>query len=923
MNSASSDRCKTCGMTLADGVCPSCKTLVVGAQATVDIPSEVEAAAQKKANLFGRYILIARIGQGGMGTVYRAWDGALNRICAVKTLLPNLDTDSDVTYREQVDRFLREARTAARLSHPNIVQVYDVGSVDNTHYIAMEYVPGETLKRYHDRIVLEETQGGSTSRVRRDRLEKTLWIMHDVIRAVGLAHLQGVVHRDIKPENIFLTVIGEKTVPKVGDFGLAKEITESRRITMSGTALGTPYYMSPEQAEGKRDVDARSDVFSLGSVLYEMSTGSLPFQGEGSMGIMRAVVDKDPLPPHKINTAIDRDLATIILKALEKERQRRYADGEALADDLKRHLLGETILARPATLVYRIGKKIRRHRIAASLLTVALVLLTAVGVYAIVSGRLQRAVVKELKEEKGHVEDERARLEREKALQEQAMKTAMPGWMIASEVTAEFYKKEADMGKVWKRLETALKILDDSIAIRPTAPAHFYRGRIYLMYLDYDRAEQDFTQAATLDDKMAEARVFLGLTHMGRFAETFIDEDHPQIQRREEGVKFLLRAEEELKHIGETVVGEEFLPFIALVKTLTLIGKQDHDQSLAQLNEGFQRYRREEFLYWSAIVAYYAKQGHLSPALFAERALEIRPQYPEACILLGCLEEDVGTRTEIFTKVIAINPRMSAAYLNRGDALMHHGDYQKAESDFSAAIALRPLMAEAWEHRSRAKNERKDYGGALADIDRAIELNPRDPHMLVRRAEIKAENNHLQSAKEDYAAALKIGVEHSSFYYRMGSLLWKMNDYDGAIEHFDRAIALEPNESRYYYDRGVSKMYKTDNLGALKDYNKAIELDPKNIVALYFRGRILSGFGYHERAIADLKKAIEIDPKYSTYFYNEGIARLYLGDAYERKGDDVSAVIEWKKAGQLSSKVQDAVKPRIRRAETRLKNKGM
>ncbi|OHB77690.1 MAG: hypothetical protein A2Z34_09775 [Planctomycetes bacterium RBG_16_59_8] len=968
-------------------------------------PPEVEEAARREKNIFGRYILIEKIGQGGMGVVYRAWDTTLNRPCAVKTLLPNLDAESDVTYREQAERFLREAQTAAKLSHPNIVQVYDVGAVGDVRYIAMEYVPGKTLKKYRDRITTEEKKGGSTSRLLRDRLEQTLWIMHDTIKAVGHAHAQGIVHRDVKPENIFLASSGEKIVPKVGDFGLAKEIGESRRITLSGTAVGTPYYMSPEQAEGRRQVDARSDVFSLGSVLYEMTTGKTPFEGEGVVEIMRSVVEKDPLPPRKLNPAIDEDMQTIILKALEKEPRRRYADGEAFADDLKRYLLDETIRARPATLVYRIGKKLRRHRVASSLIGSILLLLLLVGSYAILSGLKQKEKVRGLETEKGRVEGEKAQAEKDREIHDRAAKIAMQGWMIVSEVTAEFYKKETDMGKVWKRLEAAVGKLDESIAIRPTAPAHFYCGRVALLRMDYDRAEKDFTDAAALDKEFAEAFVFRGIVHMSKFAEQYVDPRHRKEFRRSGSIERLSDAVEDLRRISGSAVKDEYQPFRRLVDAFALLDESNPQPSLDKMNEGYQTFKREEFLYWAGVVEYIRNNAAKVKDLLSQ-ALEIRPQYPEAIALLACLEADDDKQIELFSKAIAINPRFASASMNRGDVFEEKKEYAAALEDFNTVVRLRPQWAVAYEHRGSLRNGMGDPAGALEDFGKAIELAPTWAHLYAQRGEIssllgfraktrdpakaawydteaardfetalkidpndasayyhrgrmKTRRNDqdgaiadftkglqlkpsvnlyasragareakkdLRGAIEDYTAAIALETHNFSpagLHHSRGRLYWELNEQDNAIADYTRSLQLSPKSAGVLYDRGVARMYKKDLNGAVGDYNRALELDPDYILALYFRGRCRLGLGDHDGAIGDLTRAIEIDPKFTVYFYNEALARLSLGDARGAKGDLVGAIAEWKRALELAPSLKKELLPRVKRAEERLKEKGL
>lgn len=891
--------CDKCKAALVEGICPSCKTMVIPSlsaaspSATSDfcarpaLPQEVVEASRREKNLFGKYILIEKIGQGGMGVVYRAWDTSLNRSCAVKRLLPNLDAESGVTYREQAERFLREARMAAKLSHPNIVQVYDVGAVGEARYIAMEHVPGETLKNRRDRITTEEKKGGSTSRVLRDRLEKTLWIMHDVIKAVGHAHKQGIVHRDVKPENIFLTAAGESVIPKVGDFGLAKEVGESRRITLSGTALGTPYYMSPEQAEGKREIDARSDVFSLGSVLYEMATGTMPFEGEGVVEIMKAVVEKDPPLPRKLNRAIDGDLQTIVMKALEKEPRRRYADGEEFAEDLKRYLLGETIKARPATLVYRIGKNIRRHRVASALVGSAMILLLAVGAYAIVSGLEQKEKVRGL-------EGEKAQAEKDRELQDRAVKIAMQGWMIVSEVAAEFYKRDADMGRVWKRLEAAVGKLDESIVIYPTALAHFYRGRIHLLRLDYDLAERDFTTALSVDKEFPEAYLFRSATWMAKFAEQYVDPRHRKEFRAIDTGAYLAKAAEDIRSISGSQIKEEYLPFRHLAEAFALLDEKDTQPCLKKMKEGYELFKKEEFLYWAGVVEYIRNEESEVRRLLS-RAVEVRPQYPEAITVLTCLDSDDDKQIDAFSKAIAINPRFASAYLNRGDVYRGKKENGPALEDFDKVVHLRPGWPVAYEHRGSLRKDMGDLAGALKDLDKAIQLSPGWAHLYERRGSVKEYMDIVAMARrkerervtplaaeamKDYDTAIKLDPVNGAAYYSRGIMKNRQGDKDGAIADYTKALEIKPSEN-LYSTRAQARENKGDLPGALEDYTAAIALGTTGALlpGLYhLRGQLLWEMREYDRAIEDYDSAIALDPGVAGFFYDRGVSKMYKDD---------------------------------------------
>jgi eukaryotic-like serine/threonine-protein kinase len=275
----------------------------------------------------GRYELHRRLGRGGMAEVYLARDQLLDRPVAVKVLFPALATDAGF-----VERFRREAQAAANLQHPNIVSVFDWGEANGTYFIVMEYVEGHTLA---DTLRDE-------GRLHPDRAAE---ITADIAAALGFAHRNRVVHRDVKPGNVLITRDGGV---KVADFGIARAISDSsdQNLTKTGSVMGTATYFSPEQARGA-PVDPRSDLYSLGVVLYEMITGRPPFVGDSAVAIAYKHVQENPVPPRRIDPALPETLEAITLKCLAKNPANRYPSAQDLRADLRRYLDGSRIMAEP------------------------------------------------------------------------------------------------------------------------------------------------------------------------------------------------------------------------------------------------------------------------------------------------------------------------------------------------------------------------------------------------------------------------------------------------------------------------------------------------------------------------------------------------------------------------------------------------
>jgi tetratricopeptide (TPR) repeat protein len=424
------------------------------------------------------YEVVDELGRGGMGVVYLARKIALGRLCALKMILAGAHAGLGA-----LARFRAEAAAIARLRHPDIVQIYHVGEADGLPYLELEYLPGGGLDQ-----VLDGTPRPTETAAR---------MVEIMARAIAEAHRQGIVHRDLKPANILLDATGR---PKVADFGLAKVLDSDHAITRSRAVLGSPSYMAPEQAEGEvRSVGPTADVYALGAILYELLTGRPPFRAATALLTLAQVKESDPVPPSRFQPGLPGDIETICLKCLEKTPAGRYPSADALAEDLRRFLSGEPILARPVPTWVRVWKWARRRKALAGAFAgvAALVLILLVG--ALYYNSRLRVSVRE------------ARAAQSDALK-QRERTFHNLNQLVFEVHDKLGKNPATRSARRQLLDTALAGLDEiAESAKAAAPdtsravAHQKLGDIYREISRMPDARKQYEAARALAEDLLEA----------------------------------------------------------------------------------------------------------------------------------------------------------------------------------------------------------------------------------------------------------------------------------------------------------------------------------------------------------------------------------------------------------------------------------
>jgi serine/threonine protein kinase/DNA-directed RNA polymerase subunit RPC12/RpoP len=346
-------------------------TLAVGPSTVVmknpsvskDAPAEPKGGILKKT--FGKFEVIREIARGGMGIVYKVHDPDLRRDLALKVLLQGEGANENA-----IKRFMREARAAGNLNHPNIVPVHEMGQIEGQYFFTMDFIEGHSLQDFM------ENKG-----VRKMRQHELIEKIRDVCLALQAAHDKGIIHRDLKPANIMIRDNDQQVI--LMDFGLAKECTNSSIVSMTGVVVGSPAYMSPEQAKGKvHGIDHRSDIYSIGILLYEGLTGIQPFCGETVFDTLTKVVHQEPVPPRNITSGIPVDLQNIVLKCMEKDPLKRYNSSLELAADLDAYLSGDKVSAKSIMFIVRFWRKIRRKPLAlAGVIAVPLIIAAIIAAW--------------------------------------------------------------------------------------------------------------------------------------------------------------------------------------------------------------------------------------------------------------------------------------------------------------------------------------------------------------------------------------------------------------------------------------------------------------------------------------------------------------------------------------------------------------
>ncbi|MBL4846121.1 MAG: protein kinase, partial [Planctomycetes bacterium] len=714
--------------------------------------------------VFGPYDILGEIARGGMGIVYRARQRSLKRIVALKVM-----KEGENASEKQIRRFKRETEAAARLQHPNIVAVHEVGCHEAFHYFTMDLIEGDPL----DAIV---------KRKEKFPVRKVLEVVKETAQAIHYAHGKGIIHRDLKPANVLLDTDGH---PKVTDFGLAKQIDHKSMLTRTGAVVGTPFYMPPEQARGDIDLDHRADVYALGVILYELLTLKLPFHGETTMEVYHKILEEEPLPPRKHDSRVDRDVNTIVLKAMDKDPTRRYQTSQDLAEDIQRYLDGDPIKARPLGPIGRLIKKSRKNMpVVVVSLVVCLAVFSAVGLIVWKTQqtnqeRFNQAAKNEWTQFEAEVENQCINARSQIGSAQARMKDRDPQGALADLDDAEQILQDLDnLVPDFTNYNTPDQINDHFVERKPDLDAI-----MRAVCLERGRA----LAAANTASGYAEA--------LDALDRGLVEHCDPPLWAAEP-----TGDEEEIEK--ET---------LARAKSRT---SQVEDKRRLQLEEGKIK----------------ALQNRYSDALaIFTKILKEDPHSSDARLEMGRVYDMSGDRLKAlasFSEVIEQDSKTRRAYLLRGETRMTLGRHAESLEDFNKVLDLKDDSFEGYIWQGRAHQALGHYGEAQESLTEAIDILPSLPDGYLHRANLHFAQRKLPQAIKDYEVAISRSAQCYEAYLGLGRALEWILDYPRAQQQYEEILASTDREAEKVKARARAALAQLNFVRA-DPYECLLEVDAK------------------------------------------------------------------------------------------------
>jgi eukaryotic-like serine/threonine-protein kinase len=877
------------------------------------VPS-IESAAELPTPCIPGYEFGPILGRGAMGTVYLARQIAVNRQVAVKTILMGKLAGDDATAR-----FLSEAEAAAALQHPNIVQIFELGRHCEQPYIALEYVAGGSLAH-------KLKKGTIPPRIAARLVEQ-------LARGVNAAHLTGIIHRDLKPSNILLSPDG---TAKVTDFGLAKRLQNDGDLTQIGIVVGTPTYMAPEQALGKR-VGPAADIYALGVILYECLTGRPPFKSDTILETMRRVVEEDPTPLRKLNPRVPHDLQSICLKCLNKQPQKRYPSAEALADDLRCWQENKPVKARPAGSIEKTAKWLRR-RPAFAALALALFIMLVAGLWW--SGEQARREAG-LAARRNYINKEVAAAIDEADSGQRQLTDRLDDPLRVQEFLSDLSKWQRDLDRIQadlRRAETLAAgdpelVSSDSIdrldarrrQLWTDVQSYQLAVRLDSISLGtFQASDGPFQKQAFPDRDYASALEKAGLATGSGIPPPALAE----VVKRSP-VRHALVAALDLHAMAtrDTRLKANLLEVVLLADPdswrdqvrdprswhdptvlqrlateadvarqsprilVTLGGLLAHNKidAMPLLRRSLLAHPQDFWLLYA--MAFYSKESPEAVAYY-QAALAIRPTNIETLQSLGgallAIKDGQGA-TACFKKVLELNDKHAPALLGLGNVLMEQRDIKGAKSYFEKAIHLVPDFAKAHNSLGVALYAGNDLAGAFACYEKALQYDSHYPPTYNNLGNVLKAKGDREGAIANYKKAIEHNPEYAEAYCNLGLLLFESKEMAAAVECYKKSVACNPSFAQGHYNLGVALFEMENAAGAVTAFERAVICDPNNAQAHNNLGVALRRQQNLPAAVAAFEKAVACDS-------NWAIAHNNLGGVLFAMHQAAPAIAAFKKA---------------------------
>jgi tetratricopeptide (TPR) repeat protein len=903
----------------------------------------------------GRYKLVEEIGEGGMGTVWMAQQTEpVKRVVALKVIKAGMDS------KQVLARFDAERQALALMDHPHIARVLDAGATAaGRPFFVMELVKGVPLTKYCDEHRLTPRQ----------RLE----LFIPVCQAIQHAHQKGIIHRDIKPSNVLVALYDGKPVPKVIDFGVAKatgqQLTEHTLVTGFGAVVGTLEYMSPEQAElNQLDIDTRSDIYSLGVLLYELLTGTTPLDRKrlkeaALLEVLRVIREEEPpkpstrlstteeipsiaanrgLEPRKLSGLVRGELDWIVMKALEKDRNRRYETANGFAQDIQRYLADEPVQACPPSAWYRLRKFARRHKTGLAVAGLVLFFIAVVGAtlgWAVrdraaaaeqaardraarqekLEGRINQALEETQAEyERDNLPEARARIQRIEALlsgdadvsdgirqrvdewrAELAILQRLDDLALLPFERSKLLQRDADYARIYRDIGIDIDAVPADEAGRRIR-THVTWKRLTEALDEWASLRHDiaFNKPPPPDAWLRKLRLF----QVARAA----DPDELRNQARLAAEKWDLAAAERLAGLPE--VGR--LPPAALRHVAMVIYYGNTDGNTQSARDRAVRLllnalvlRPGDFHLNATCANWY---GRMEPPRWAEAAhygsiaVALRPENPDLRLRLagalrghGLLDDAIAIAQ--CREAIRIKVDYAAAHDMLGSILLHHGKFEQAIVESRKAIALDPQSASAHVVLGDALRDQGKVGEAIFQYRKAIRINKDYTGAYVGLGGALIIQGRLDQAIAECRKAITLDPKSAGAHNNLGNALRDQGKLGEAIVEYHKAIAVDPKNALAHNNLGVALRDQGKLDEAIAEYQKAIQVDPKCALAHNNLGVALRDQGKLGEAIIEYHKAIAVDPKNAEAHGN-------LGHALKQQGEFLQALVELRRSHEIGSK---------------------